>query len=456
MNTVLALLQKEIALFLRDKTAVLMTFLVPFVLIAIMGSIFGDMGGDSGPSARVKLAVHLADPASDVAQTLLDALKSEESLHIIDARVDAEGAQQPFDEASLRQGIKDHDFNFALIVPTDFIKSDGIGLKLKLLYNPRNDIETQMVNGLTQKAIFTKLPQLLAGQVDDYSRREMGSERYDQFLDGMAAAVALAMDADYDEVRANMGLRGLSQSWLDSAAAPDGEGADDEGDKDSSNLLGELIALEKDQVFGAEVKNPQLTRIVGGYAVMFLLFAVTGSSTSLFEERNDGIFARLLSMPVRRHHILWSKYLFNTLLGITQVLTLFFFASLLYDVEIYRNFGSLLVAVVAISLACTSFGMLLASVAKTQAQAQGLGTLLILTMSSLGGAWWPVEFMKLEILQILARFTIVFWGVEGFLAALWENATIVQMLPILGVILLFCVVLNAISLWRFRKGDLFR
>jgi len=43
----------------------------------------------------------------------------------------------------------------------------------------------------------------------------------------------------------------------------------------------------------------------------FLLFTVTASSSSLFDERESGVILRLLSFRVLRIHILWSKYLFN-------------------------------------------------------------------------------------------------------------------------------------------------
>ena len=458
MNTILALLSKETTLFLKDKVAVVMTFVVPFVLISIMGSIFGGLGGDGGPSARVKLAVYAENPADPLAQILVEALQAEESLEIVSTPPGSSTeAPLAFDATSLRQGIVDRHYNFALHIPADFVKTDSIGLKLALLRNPRNEIETQMINGLTQKAIFTQLPRLLAGQFDDLSRREMGNERYDQFLDGIAAALSLGLDVEYDEIRPAMGLRGLVQSWLDTAetATAQDPATEPAAATAEPSLLEGLLEIQEDQVYGKEVRNPELTRIVGGYAVMFLLFAVTGSSTSLFEERNEGIFARLLSMPVRRHHILWSKYLFNALLGIFQTLVLFITASLLFDLQIFPNLPSLLAVCILVSLACTACGMFLASVSKTTAQAQGFGTLLILTMSSLGGAWWPIEMLP-DFLEAIGKCTIVYWGVQGFLGALWEARPIAQLLPILRVLLAIALVLNALSLWRVQKGDLFR
>lgn len=450
MNAVLTLLGKEISLFLKDKVAFIMAFIVPFLLIAIVGMVFGNLGrGGSGPSAKAKIAVY-SESDSAAAQKLIAGLEAEESLRIIKYARGENNEELPFTEASLRAGIEDHHYNFALLIPADFLKSDDIGLKLKLIYNPKNDIETQMVNGLMQKAIFTKLPFLLAGQLDAYADNLFETSNYSAYLDDFAQVISKHFGIDYEEARQNVSVENLLAS-LQSESTQDGE--ETEGGT-ANAFLQNLVEIEKDQVFGKEISSPDLTRMVGGYALMFLLFSVTASAASLFEEKNQGIFSRLLSMPVKRHHILWSKYLFNTLLGVLQTLAMFFFSSLLFDVDIYSNFLVLVVVALFAASACTAFGMCLASISKTPAQAQGLGTLFILSMSSLGGAWWPLSIVP-PFMQAIAKLTIVYWGIEGFTGALWEQASLLDLAPTLGVILIITLALNALSIWRFKVGQLF-
>lgn len=445
MSATLTLLGKEISLFLKDKTAILLTFLVPFFIIYLVGNIFSGMGSNGGLSSNIKVAaLNLSgDEAGDL---LIEALASEDGLEIV--RKPSSEAET-FTETTIRQGIEDHDYNFALVVPPEYQKEDGIGIKLLLLTNPENQIESQIVNGLIQKAVFTKLPQLLGGQLDQYQREQMGDEKYEVFLDGIASLVSLSFDdADYDEVRANVGFEGLTSLMSD--GGEEGEDSDNAG-----SFIQDLVQFEEDQVYGKEVKNPYLTRMVGGYAIMFLLFATTGSASSLFEERNEGIFVRLLSMPVKRTHILWSKFLFNTLMGITQALVLFIVSSFLYDIEVFENFIPLLVVSIFAAASCTAFGMFLASISKTPQQANGLGTLLIISMSALGGAWFPVSIMP-EAIQFFSKFTLVYWGVEAYLGALWEEGSLITLIPTLSVIFGITTALMALSSWRFRTGDLFR
>ncbi|EDY80629.1 ABC-2 type transporter family [Verrucomicrobiia bacterium DG1235] len=450
MRAILTLLQKDFILFFRDKTAIVLTFLVPFFVIYIVGNIFSGAGDNGGLSSNIKLAAY-NESGDAAADTFIKALDLEESIELVSDAPGSDNTRVPFTRESIRQGIVDHHYNFALIIPKGYLKEDDIGLRLEFLSNPKNQIEAQIINGLIQKAVFTKLPQLLAGQLDEYQKEQMGDEKYNQFLDGLAALITLSYDdIEYDDVRERMGFAGLTE-LLSPSDATDGE----DGEDQASAFFEGIIEFDEDQVFGKELKNPYLTRMIGGYAIMFLLFATTGSAASLFEERNDGIFLRILSMPAKRTHILWSKYLFNTLLGVTQAITLFIASSFLFNVEVFPNLPALFIVSIFASAACTAFGMLLASISKTPQQAQGFGTLLIISMSALGGAWFPLSMMG-PTMQIIGKFTLVYWGVEAYLGALWEESGILALLPNLGVLAAIAAGLIAIAAWRFKTGDLFR
>ena len=186
----------------------------------------------------------------------------------------------------------------------------------------------------------------------------------------------------------------------------------------------------------------------------FLLFTLTASSSSLFDEKRSGVMLRLLTSPLSRVHILWSKYLFNMSLGIIQLLFMFTAGWIMFDVDIFSNFFNLILVIVAASTACTAFGMLLAAFSQTRQQAQGLGTLFILTMSAVGGAWFPVTFMPPTI-QFFSRLTIVFWSMDGFLEVLWRGSGILSIIPHLGILFGISILVSVISVRQFRKGNIF-
>lgn len=439
MRTVLILLGNELRRFLHDKAALSLTFLVPVILIYIFGHVFGVTEGGSGPSG-IPIAV-VSETNAPVAATITDALRKEKAFKVLTTEKQGE-KEVPLTEARVREQMHTGSLRFALIFPPDTESDERFGLKLKFLNNPRNEIETQTVTGLVQKTIYTSAPQALLVSLQKKGVNVIGQENFDRFNRSLANAVAQAFGGNADEIYAN-----LSAGKIDLSGGTSATGGD-------SSLFDSLIKIETEQVGGRQVKSSMATRSVGGWAIMFLLFSLSGAATSLFDEKKAGLFQRLLAAPVRRTHILWSKYLFGMLVGLVQLSALFLAGRLLFGIDITTNLGNLLLICLATSIACVSFGMLLAAIAPTSAAANGLGTFLILTMSAIGGAWFPTSFMP-EFIQKLSRLTIVYWSLEGFIKVLWTNCTTLELLPTLGILLGIAAIVNTFSIWRFNHGQIF-
>ncbi|KAA9130541.1 ABC transporter permease [Marinihelvus fidelis] len=468
MRAVMALLGKEYRLFFGDKASILLTFLVPFVLIYIFGNIFSGVGDDDG-GIGAKITVAALNASGEAGgDAVIEAMAAEDSLRVLRGLEDEEGNLAPFTPESIRQGIVDRRYNFAVVVPEDYLAEDGIGVLIEFISNPRNQIESQVVNGLVQKSVFMKLPQLLAPQADAWQEDNMGLSQTVVFREGLAALLNESIDdpafhVDPDDMTFGALLDGLMDDGSSAATGPDptdGETSAGAGTEASStgldSIFNNLLTIREDQVYGKEVSNPHLTRMIGGYALMFLLFATTASAASLFEERREGMFLRLLSMPVKRTHILWSKYLFNTSLGVLQALTLFIASSFLFDIDVWSHVPTLVLICVLAASACTAFGMVLAAVCSTPQQTQGIGTLLILGMTAMSGAWVPLQWMP-PLMQAIGKFSLVYWGIEAFRGALWEGLGVLQLAwPWLAVLTAYSVVLLAIAAWRFRVGGMFR
>lgn len=443
MSQILSLLRKDIRLFLRNKVAFGLTFVVPLVLVYIFGQVFGVNRSSSGPTG-VPIAV-VSETDAPVAEAIINAMEQESAFRVIRTWENAQGIEEPLTSERTRELIHDNKLRFGLVFPTDTVREESFGLRLVFLNNPRNDIETQTVNGLLQKVIFTSAPQALLQQLQDQTKDFIGSAETDRFYDDMSGVIAGAFDLDQTEVRADLDLGNL-----DFGASKDGS---DKGE-DVASFIDQIVQIENEQLAGADVKSPGATRVVGGWAIMFLLFSVSGASTSLFEEKQAGIFHRVLASPVSRAHILWSKYLFNMLMGLVQLMVLFLAGQVLFGIEVTSHLPGLIVVALAASIACTAFGMLLSAVSPNPAAASGLATFLILTMSAIGGAWFPTSFMP-EFIQMISKMTLVYWSMEGFLAVLWAQKSIIEILPILGVLLGMVAVVNAFGIWRFTRGNLF-
>ncbi len=441
MKKILRLIKKDYILFWHDKVAVGLTFIVPAALILLFGSIFGRSGG--GTASGIRLAF-LSQNQTKIAKKIESTLDTSSTFRIIKSYTDDEGKEVPFDTSSIKDYIIKGNASSALVIPKDAYTDTSFGIKLKFYYNPKNAMEMQIVQGLLQQAIMTQIPEVFNQSMMRRSEEYLGKQKGTMFNKKMASVISQYFDVDTSKIL-RQGFYSFESDTTDEDTA---------STKGASDFFKNIVKLDKEQLVGKEVSNPNATRSVGGWAMMFLLFSITASATSLFDERNSGVTLRILSAPVSRTDILWSKYLYNISLGIIQLLVLFLAGYALFNIDIFSNFGNLFLVIICSSAAATAFGMVLAAFSKTNAQANGLGTFLILTMSAIGGAWFPT-FLLPEFIRILSKFTIVYWSVEGFLQVLWNGAGFLEILPYLGILIGIGVLVNAVSFWRFKKGDIF-
>ena len=450
MRILLTLLGKDFANLRRNRAAFILSFIVPMVIIYIVGMVFGLGRKDSGPTG-IPLAV-VSQSDNPAAAKLIIALQDVKSFRIITRFVNPDQTTRPLTEADLRPMIRDRQFSYALIIPSDLLSDERLGLHLKILSDPRNDIESQTVNGILQQTIFSSVPQLLGQSLQARARKFLGDPRLGQFNHSMAAAVAQAFDGDAAVIEREIeqGKFGFDHLMASSASPSAGGTAALAG----GNILSKIVQIDSEQVVGRDVKAPTATRIVGGYAVMFLLFALSNSAAAFFDEKNTGIFQRLLSSPMSRAQLLWSRFFYGILFGLAQLMALFLAGRLLYGVDVFGHLGNLLIVCASVAAACTGFGMLLAAITRSADAARSLSTLLVITMSACGGAWFPVSFMP-EFMQHIARFTLVYWSIEGFNAVLWAGSTFAQLLPILGVLLGTTAAVMTVAIWRFNRSPIF-
>ena len=83
--------------------------------------------------------------------------------------------------------------------------------------------------------------------------------------------------------------------------------------------------------------------------------------------------------------------------------------------------------------AAAAIGLVLGAACRTQAQLQGLATVVILLMSALGGSMVP-RYLMPEGMRRLGLWTFNAWAVRGFEKVLWHDAPLVALWPELAVL----------------------
>jgi ABC-2 type transport system permease protein len=194
---------------------------------------------------------------------------------------------------------------------------------------------------------------------------------------------------------------------------------------------------------------------VPAYTLFGLFFISTRLAASIFEERQIGTFRRLLAAPVSRATLMAGKLAAYVVVNLVQVLVLFGFGVLVLPhlgvppMSLGAHPENLVVITLAVSLAATSLGLLLAAIARTEAQANGIGLILILVSAMLGGVMVP-RFVMPGFMQHIGWISPHAWGLEAYQDVLMRDGGFSAILPDVAVLLLFAAIFFSIAVWRFR------
>ena len=198
-----------------------------------------------------------------------------------------------------------------------------------------------------------------------------------------------------------------------------------------------------------------LVHSVAGTSVFMLLFSVAGIGGSLLDEKQEGMLKKLLCSPIPPDYILFGKLVFANIISIIQLIVMFVYAWLVFGLDIMHHLPSLILMIFTIAFACSGFGVVLASFAKTRQQVQGFSSIIVLVMSAIGGSMIPL-FVMPEIMQKIAVFTVNYWGIQGIYDIFWKLVPLTDITFLSRVFILLCIgtFLDFVALLMFRRNIL--
>lgn len=192
--------------------------------------------------------------------------------------------------------------------------------------------------------------------------------------------------------------------------------------------------------------------------LVFGMFFVVASIAGLFvEERACGALLRLRSLGVQPWQLIVSKIV--PYLGVNGVQALLMLAVGVWLMpEIGGeglslqgvHWGALVLMLLAISLAAVSLALAVACLVSTHAQAATLGPILNVLMAALGGVMVPL-FVMPPVMQQVAAYSPMNWGLEGLLNVLLRNGDVASVLPQVTRLVGFAMLLLLIAFGLFRR-----
>jgi ABC-2 type transport system permease protein len=384
----------------RDRVAQALTFLLPIVFFSIFASVFGGRGGDTTP--RVSVAVADED-RSEFSQRVIAALQKEQALRV---RVDG-GNGSAIDRAAAERLVRNGDVPVAIVIPEGLGESFGqfgfssSGAAIQMLADPSDPIAPQMVQGLLQKVAMTAAPDLVM---------QGGLKQFEKHAGQLTPEQKKAVDAWIPMLKA------------DAASTGTGDGTAGSG--------GMGIAVNVvDVMRNDDRKGSLISFYAAGIGVMFLLFSsVGGAGGALLEEAESGTLERLLSTNIGMTGVLIGKWLFLSLIGFAQLTVMFLWGRMAFGLPLFSHVPGFVVMTAVTAAAAAALGLVLACLARTRAQLSGFSTILILTMSALGGSMFP-RFLMSETMQKMGLMTFNAWALDGYLKVFWRNAAVWELWP---------------------------
>lgn len=424
MQAFLALVRKDVQVFINDPKAVVMAVAAPIVIASFFGYIFDTQVNKGEPS---RIAVLLVDEdASAVSRAITERLKQEKSLDV-----------RPSDLSQARETVRKGRASAAIHLPRGFGEAASQALfrneakpEIPIYFDPTRTAETSMVKGiLTGSAMQAVSQSALTGQ--------SGAATIDQALKDVETSADMPADA---RSSLSVMLKGIRQwntynSQQSQSAAP--------------GLSIPFTTRDEAMTSGPGIVYSAYAHSFVGMAVQFLLFFGIDIGVSLLHVRQRGLWQRLRAAPLSRGLLLGSRAASAALISFVILLVVFAFARLVFNVRIEGSVAGFLLLCAAFSVLVSTFGLLIAALGNSPEAARGLAIMVTLLMVMLGGAWVPT-FIFPRAVQQFTQYVPTRWAVDGLDGVLWRGFDFAQAASPALWLAACAVVFGLLAVWRFR------
>lgn len=199
------------------------------------------------------------------------------------------------------------------------------------------------------------------------------------------------------------------------------------------------VKIEKEIIQKEKNDKADINLMFVGFAIMFMMFGLSGAASTILDERIGGTWGRLMLTPATRLQIIMGYILSYFFMGWIQLGVLMTAMSLMFDIG-WGNLAYLIPFASLVIVMVVGFGLMIAGLVKTKQQASAIGAVLIVSTCMLGGVYWPIDIMP-DFMQKIALGVPQSWAMAGFkeivsgslhAASLWKDTA-----ALLGFSLLF-------------------
>ena len=430
MIALIALIRKDIILFLNNKRALIITICMPIALAAFFGYIMG--GSGTKTPTKIDIAVVVQDQHV-ISQKILSGLKAETTLNVQEMTLDA--AQD-----LVRKGK----ISVAIQIPSGFGEAAGVALfrskskpDVNIFYDPSQAAMLAMVKGmLTQQVMQSVSGEMMGGQA--------GTTFIDQSVDSLSSQKDPSSEQK-ETLTFLQSLKKFQASQNEKSASADAKPNVQTGLSMPFNTKD--VEMTAPNALGSQYNG--YAHSFAGMIVQFILFMGIDAGIAVLLARKLGIWNRLLAAPVRMETIIAARGLSCAIIAFGLTAVIYAVAMLVFKVQILGSVVGLIGIAMCFALMTASFGLLIAAFGNTPEAARGIAIFATLVMVMLGGAWMP-SFLFPQWLLNITVFIPTRWAVDGFDAMTWRGQGLDVALPAMGALLAFTVCFGGLAIWRLK------
>ncbi len=396
---------KDLKLFATDRGALFFAILFPLLFITL----FSIMGGDS-EDPRLELHLVTQEAEGSLSHQIIGAMETKDDSQLKPGEPKIVWDRE-YNEA--RQAVENKEIAGFLAFPADFTEGVlmGYGAQLEVVADAEAINTRAALNGLA-KAIASRV----------------GSQQ-------VAASAAIGLLVEQGLATGETADIGQAIQQLFSGQ----EGAAPEGS---------FIEFRTEKVGEVEAENPSNWSLPG-YLVMFVFFTAALGAEAIVRERQNHTLERLLAGSVRRESILGGIFTGTAVKGLIQILIFWAIGILAFNTDLGLSPAAVIILSILMVIMSSAFGIMLATLVKTQRSAGSIAVLASLVLAPLGGCWWPL-FILPKWMQALAKITPHGWATTGFNKLMLFGADFSSVLPEMLALIGFAVLFGIIAIWRFR------
>lgn len=425
MGKLTATVTKELVLLARDRSGLLVLFLMPAVLVIVMSLVQENVLKTTGETSIQILFID--QDRQSIGQGIEDLLPDSDAVEIVK---DINGHE--IDEETAKTLLAKGDFQFCIIIPkgvTDAVKK-RVEQQIKEALNAEDENQKEPVPLPNLVVYFDPLVQgTFRASVVNVLHRVILSMEMEMKARALSKMIPVQMNLILKDV--------MGQNLVN---APIGTFPHMDSKWGSERLLD--VKTKRASRAGVEKLPTSVQQNVPAWALFGMFFIVVPLGGSLIREKQDGTLVRLLTLPVPYVTLLSGKVIAYVFVCTAQFSIIMLTGKFVLPIlgtpvlEMGSSPAAIVLVVVSAALAAAGYGVMLGTICQTYEQASMFGPVSVVVAAAMGGIMVPIYIMP-EFMQTISNYSPLAWGLNALIDIFVHQGDTQSVLPEIFYLLSF-------------------